>query len=97
MVRADGMKPGSAFHEVNLKVLEEQVQLAQVVVVKVEEVVCGPWEHALQARDRFLAVVERAQHERLTRLVLRRRKTLREVTALREVVTLREVRGLGCR
>ena len=60
-----------------MKVLEEQVQLAQVVVLKVGEVVCGPWKHVLKARGRFPAAVERAQQERLTRLVVRRRKELR--------------------
>ena len=60
-----------------MKVLEEQVQLAQVVVLKVEEVLCDPWELDLKAKDRFPAAVERAQHERLTRLVVRRRKKLR--------------------
>ena len=53
-----------------MKVLEEQVQLAQVVVLKIEEVVCVPWEHVLKARDRCPAVVERAQHERLTRFAV---------------------------
>ena len=65
-----GHEPGvglSPLHEVNLKVLEEQVQLAQVVVLKLEEVVCDPWEYVLKARDSFPAAVERAQHERLTR------------------------------